>query len=95
MSSLFQPVDESSVLILGTDTKRNEKSLASFIEKRSRTALPASAATLLPAMWAWLEADLKQAQANRTAAPWIVVNGHRPLCAPLSAPTRPLAACHA
>ena len=53
------------------------------------------AATLLPAMWAWLEADLKQAQANRTAEPWIVVNGHRPLCAPLSAPTRPLAACHA
>jgi len=34
---------------------------------------------LLPRMWNWLDADLKAAQANRSAAPWIVVNGHRPL----------------
>ena len=34
---------------------------------------------LLPCMWSWLDADLAAANANRTAAPWIVVNGHRPL----------------
>jgi hypothetical protein len=29
--------------------------------------------------WEWLKADLIAANANRTSAPWIVVNGHRPL----------------
>jgi hypothetical protein len=30
-----------------------------------------------PDMLAWLEADLQRANANRTAAPWIIVYGHR------------------
>lgn len=30
-------------------------------------------------MVAWLEADLAAASANRTLAPWVIVNGHRPL----------------
>ena len=28
--------------------------------------------------YAWLEADLQRANANRTAAPWIIAYGHRP-----------------
>jgi len=30
-------------------------------------------------MHAWLKADLQAANANRTAAPWMVVHGHRPM----------------
>lgn len=29
--------------------------------------------------WEWLKADLEAANKNRTEAPWIIVNAHRPL----------------
>ena len=32
---------------------------------------------LVASQWNWLKADLQTAAANRTAAPWIIVNGHR------------------
>lgn len=32
---------------------------------------------LNPIQWAWLEADLKKANENRTQAPWIVVHAHK------------------
>lgn len=44
-----------------------------------RSALPAPAQSR---RYAWLEADLKKAHANRSARPWIVVTCHRPMCVP-------------
>lgn len=33
---------------------------------------------LVPSMLHWLDTDLSLAQSNRSAAPWVVVHGHRP-----------------
>ncbi|EWM25745.1 isoform a [Nannochloropsis gaditana] len=33
----------------------------------------------IPRQYQWLEKDLKEANANRTLAPWIIVHGHKPL----------------
>lgn len=38
---------------------------------------------MLPEQYAWLEADLAAANANRAERPWVLVGGHRPLyCSP-------------
>jgi hypothetical protein len=80
-----QPSDTGTVATGASATSPNNwwfswnYGLVHFVTISTEVFFGSYAATLLPAMWAWLEADLKQAQANRTAAPWIVVNGHRPL----------------
>ncbi|TFJ85222.1 hypothetical protein NSK_003645 [Nannochloropsis salina CCMP1776] len=42
----------------------------------------------IPRQYQWLEKDLKEANANRTLAPWIIVHGHKPLYCSSPTPTQ-------